>query len=89
MPLPLEPGQVYRFLYPRHNFHGVVSDLEPRRVRVVSLRDLHAQPLDPQTTSTQPLLRRGRWLMTGEDLDKGAERTFYVDAMQEPVPIRE
>lgn len=78
-----QPGSVYSFLYPRHNFHGILSDLEPRRVRVTAVRDLAEQPLDTQTFNLQPLLRRGRLLVVGQDLDKGnAERSFYVDSMR-------
>ena len=80
--LPLQHGHDYSFLYPRHNFHGVVSRLEPRRIRVESIRDLDADPLDPETSAIQPLVRRSRWLVTGLDLDKQAERSFYVDSMK-------
>lgn len=78
-----QPGSVYSFLYPRHNFHGVVSSLEPRRVLVTAVRDLREAPLDTQTFDLQPLLRRGRLLVFGQDLDRNnAERSFYVDSMR-------
>lgn len=80
--LPLQYGHDYSFLYPRHNFHGIVSRLEPRRIRVESIRDLDEDPLDPETSTIQPLVRRSRWLVTGLDLDKNAERSFYVDSMK-------
>lgn len=76
-----EPGECYEFEYPRHNFHGVLSHVETRRIRVIEVRDLFSSPLDPLTTKLQPLLRRGRLLVTGEDLDKGQERSFYADSI--------
>lgn len=77
-----QPGRAYSFLYPRHNFHGVLSRLEPRRLLITEIRDLSRDPLDPQTFEIQPLLRRGRWLAIGQDLDRHAERSFYVESMR-------
>ena len=48
---------------------------------VASVRDLKRQPLDPETGQINPTLNRGRYLVTGEDLDKGAERSFYLNSM--------
>ena len=79
---PLRPGCAYSFQYPRHNFHGVLSKLETRRVQIESIRDLQAEPLDVVTFNMQPLLHRGRWLVTGHDLDKDGERSFYVQSMR-------
>lgn len=79
-----EPGRDYEFSYPRHNFHRIRSRLETRRLRVTNVRDVEKEPLDPVTVAMQPLLNRGRYLVTGQDLDKGAERTFYVEAIQSP-----
>lgn len=76
------PGECYSFEYPRHNFHGVLSHFETRRIRVTSIRDVWASPLDRVTIELQPILRRGRLLITGEDLDKHAERSFYVDSIR-------
>ena len=78
---PLRPGCAYSFSYPRHNFHGLPDRMEIRRVRVVSIRDTFRDPLDPTTATLNPTLQRGRWLVTGEDLDKQAERTFYAASM--------
>jgi hypothetical protein len=79
---PLVPGRVYSFQYPRHNFHGVLSPLEPRRIQVESVRDLVKEPIERQTFDVQPLLKRSRYLVTGVDLEKQAKRSFYVDAMK-------
>lgn len=84
-----QPGHAYAFLYPRHNFHGVLSSLEPRRVRVIEIRDLKDDPLDPETFELQPLVRRDRLLVTGEDLDKNAVRSFYVASMRKVRVIEE
>lgn len=79
---PLRPGCAYSFNYPRHNFRGILSSLERRRLIVSSVRDTRREPLDEATTELQPSLQRGRWLVTGQDLDKEAERTFYVESMR-------
>ena len=78
---PLRPGCAYSFLYPAHNFAGILSPLEPRRLMVTAVRDTQHNPLDVATFNLQPLLKRGRWLVTGIDLDKDEERSFYVDSM--------
>jgi hypothetical protein len=81
-------GRAYRFLYPRHNFEGVRCGLEERRVLVEHVRDTNAEPLDHETLNSNPLLKRGRWLVTGIDLDKDAERSFYVESMIAVIEIR-
>lgn len=81
LPLFLEPGCAYSFLYPRHNYRQLPTTAELRRIEVVSLRDVRREPLDPVTRQHNPLLKRGRWLVTGHDLDKDAERTFYLESM--------
>ncbi len=78
---PCLPGKCYSFLYPRHNYKGIPGKYEPRKLLVVSVRDLQKEALDASTAELNPTLIRGRWLVTGEDLDKGAERSFYVDSM--------
>ena len=80
----MQPGRAYRFDYPRHNFHGVLSKFEHRRVLVLEVRDLAAMPLDPVTCEMQPLLKRCRYLVTGQDLDRGQERSFYLDSIRAP-----
>ena len=84
----LLPGRAYRFLYPRHNFEGVRTGLEERRVLVEQVRDTTTEPLDTETLISNPLLKRGRWLVTGLDLDKDEERSFYVESMIAVVEIR-
>ena len=81
-----EPGTVISFSYPRHNFHGVLSKLERRRIQVEAVRDLKREPLDLTTLDIQPLLKRGRFLVVGTDLEKNAERSFYADSMRNVTP---
>lgn len=77
----MRPGCAYSFDYPSHNFRGIHSNLERRRLLVLSVRDTTRQPLEAATHSLQPLLHRGRYLVTGHDLDKKSERTFYAESM--------
>ena len=80
-PVSFSVGVSYAFDYPRHNFHGIKSSFERRHVHVTEVRDLMERPLDPMTGEESPLLRRGQILITGQDLDKGLERSFYADSM--------
>jgi hypothetical protein len=82
-----QPGRAYSFRYPRHNYRGVPCQLEVRCVLVTCLRDTRRDRLDPETLNLNPLLRRSRWLLIGEDLDKGAERSFYVDSIHDLRPL--
>ena len=79
----LKRGKAYRFKYPRHNYNGIQSYLETRRIVVESIRDTSEDHLDPSTEVLNPNLKRGRWLVTGRDIDKGAERSFYLESMTE------
>ena len=83
----LLPGRAYSFLYPRHNFQHINSGLEPRRLIVESVRDLERRPITAEDINSNPYLRRSRWLVTGRDLDKNAERSFYVGSMAAVVEI--
>jgi len=79
--------RAYRFDYPKYNFHQVLSLMLLRRLFVESIRDVTKDHLDPKTTEIQPLLQRGQWLVTGIDLDKGEERSFYLESMRRLEPI--
>lgn len=79
----LAKGMVLEFEYPTANYFGARLRWERRRLRVESVRDLAAAPLDPLTLTIDPQLRRGRWLVTGVDLDRGAERSFYLESMRD------
>lgn len=75
------PGRAYSFQYPRHNYRLLPATTELRRIVVESVRDVTTGPLDRMTPSLNPLLQRGRWLITGHDLDKDAVRSFYSESM--------
>jgi hypothetical protein len=77
----LQPGRAYSFDYPRHNYRQLPTKTEPRRIAVISVRDTREKPLDHVTASLNPWLNRSRWLVTGRDLDKDGERSFYLDSM--------
>lgn len=77
----LQPGRAYSFGYPRHNYRQIPTTTEQRRIVVVSVRDTRDDPLDHVTETLNPLLKRSRWLVTGMDLDKDLERSFYVESM--------
>jgi hypothetical protein len=77
----LLPGRTYRFLYPSINFNCLISGLEERRILVERVRDTESEQLDEETLNSNPFIKRGRWLVTGLDLDKNEERSFYVESM--------
>jgi hypothetical protein len=78
-------GRSLSFRYPRYNLavEGIPRRTETRRIRVERVRDVEAEPLDPMTLALSPLQRRGRYLITGFDDDRHAERSFYFEAMQD------
>jgi hypothetical protein len=82
-------GGCVRFQYARHNFVGLDQQQEVRRVRITAIRDIRIDPLDEETFTLRPTLLRGRYLITGEDLDKGVERTFYLERMSDIEKIAE
>lgn len=71
------------FRYPRHNFNGIRSRAEHRKLLIQRVRHLDMEPLHESTVPSQPLLRRGHTLVTGIDLDKGEQRSFYYESMEE------
>jgi hypothetical protein len=84
----LSVGSLIQFCYPRHNFTGTRRcRLEQRRIRITAVRDLRDEPLDPATLESEPHVRRGKLLVTGYDLDRHAERSFYVESMSELRPL--
>lgn len=79
----LSVGNVVSFFYPAANYEGARPDLEQRQIRITKVRDLRDEPLDLVTMTICPTLRRGTVLVTGLDLQKGVERSFYVESMTE------
>jgi hypothetical protein len=79
----LESGMIIEFLYPASNHRGVRPRLERRRLRIDRVRELQREPIDPITEEWHPLVIRGQRLVTGWDLDKQAERSFYEESMRD------
>ena len=77
----LLPSRAYRFLYPSINFACLPSKMDERRIVVFRVRDTESDPLNEETLDSNPFIKRGRWLVTGLDLDKFEERSFYVESM--------
>jgi hypothetical protein len=75
-------GKLLVGLYPRHNFQGVPTYCERRQVLVEKVRVLRSEPLDAITPTLNPLLNRGQTLITGTDLDKHEERSFYLESFR-------
>ena len=55
--------------------------MEERRLLVERVRDTETEQLVEETLNSNPFIKRGRWLVTGLDLDKMEERSFYVESM--------
>lgn len=87
MKCTFEVGQVVQFSYPAANYLGVKKRWEQRRLLIEKVRDLSTQPLEAETLEADPLLDRGGVLVTGIDVDRGAERSFYTNAMREPATV--
>lgn len=77
----LDRGCRYRFRYPSANYAGARQRMEQRRLLIEEVRSIEARPLEPQTINLDPLLRRGKTLVTGIDLDKMERRSFYLESM--------
>ena len=75
-------GSSYSGFYLRYNYHGLPEKREPRRFTVLEVRDTKKNPIEAETKKLNPSLNRGRWLARCWDLDKGAERSFYLESMK-------
>lgn len=73
-------GRIVAGLYPAANYYGVRLRYEPRRLLVESVRVIRHEPIEAETLELDPMLKRGRVLITGLDLDKNAERSFYLES---------
>lgn len=78
-------GRSVSFRRLRHPFdvEGIPRVTEVRRLRIESVRDCDALPVDETTRRLNPHLIRGRWLVTGFDYDRRAERSFYLDRAED------
>jgi hypothetical protein len=77
----LQIGSLIAFDYPAANYHGVRLRWDKRQLFITGLRDTITKSLDLETLQIDPLLRRGRLLVTGIDCHKLVERTFYRESM--------
>lgn len=83
MNLKLVVNELVGFYYPAANYRGVRRRrMEFRRVLITAIRDLRDDPIRDDE-EIEPNLNRGTMLVTGLDLDKNAERSFYVESMAE------
>lgn len=84
-------GGLLAFDYPERNQIGLRPVWKRRRILVERIIDTRSQPIDPRAVELHPHRRRGRWLITGHDLDRGRTRAFYYEAMrhvQRPVSLQ-
>lgn len=80
-------GQKRVFEYPVQNKLGEVTAVETREIIVTEVCDTSKTPIDAAAIAAKPLLRRGRWLITGWDVRRGGIRSFYWD-WNSPRPIK-
>lgn len=76
-------GDVVSFDYPKSNR---LNNRRPTYRRwticVTGVRDVAKSRLSTESFTRRPLLRRGRWLITGICLETCRERSFYLEAMR-------
>lgn len=80
--IPVRLGGLLQFEYPERNRVNLRPVWRSRTIVVESITDTLRDPIDPRAVELEPLTRRGRWLLTGWDVDIGAERSFYVETMR-------
>ena len=74
----LTPRQVITLTYPTSTLVQSAQPIyRPRQIRVVSVRDLVAEPLTIAEYLYRPLVRRGRYLVTAWDYATRSVRQFY------------
>lgn len=74
----LTPRQVLTLTYPTSTLVQTSEPLyRPRKIRVMSVRDLVAEPLTIDEYLYRPLIRRGRYLVTAWDYATRSMRQFY------------
>ncbi|MCM2370931.1 hypothetical protein [Aporhodopirellula aestuarii] len=79
----LEPGSKIDLTYPEKTLVDQLEHCRRRRIRVIKVRDLMAEPLTVAEFLRRPLLNRSRWLITGFDEDIGKPRQFYLGSSVE------
>lgn len=81
-PLRAACGDLLEFEYPERNLIGVPATWRRRVILVEFVHDMVVTPIDPRAVELRPLIRRGRHLVVGYDLDAGRSRSFYREAMR-------
>lgn len=79
----LEPGSKIELTYPTQTLVESLEHLRRRRIHVVRVRDLVADPLTPAEFLRRPLTQRSRWLITGFDDASQEYRQFYLGSSLE------
>jgi hypothetical protein len=75
-------GEVLQFEYPEKNLVTQRPVWQPRCIVVEDIIDTTMSPIPSRWFLRRPLIRRGRHLVVGCDLDKGERRQFYLCAMR-------
>ena len=83
LPTSVQVGGLLQFEYPERNLLSLAPTWRTRTIVVESVTDTLREPIDPRAVELEPLTRRGRWLVTGWDVELEAERSFYVEAMRD------
>ncbi len=80
--MPIDLPSVIHTAYP-FTTHVASPNLawEPRRFRVLGVRDLVTDPLSVAEFLRRPMTRRSRYLIRVRDLDKGVCRSVYQRSM--------
>ena len=81
-PLQAARGELLQFEYPERNLLSVRPIWRPRTIVVDTVVDTLARPVPGRWFRRRPLIRRGRHLVIGFDLELGQRRQFYVSAMR-------
>jgi hypothetical protein len=75
-PLRAGRGDLLEFEYPERNQIGVRVVWRRRTILVESVHDMAVTAIDPRAVQLRPLIRRGRHLVIGYDLEVGQMRRF-------------
>lgn len=81
-PLRAERGELLEFEYPERNLIGVPVVWRRRTILFECVHDMAMAAIDPRAVQLRPLVRRGRHLVIGFDLERGGTRQFYREAMR-------
>lgn len=76
----LLPGQM-ELHYPAHNLFGVPRELTERLIKTTAVIDFARTGLPAKYLIKNPLIRRGRTLVKGIELDSLAEKKFWLGAL--------